>query len=261
VIHKRNLASFTSTWVEAVEVTTPFITEIGSAFSLHRAVASSVSSACKDYDLPLVLSGNCNASLGTVAGLQNAGLGLGVIWFDGHGDSNTPETFTGTFLDAMGLSTLTGRCWQALAATVSDFHPLADEAVLLLGGHAADPGARSVLAASRIGWVPPDALRTGGVEATLRRALERLAAKGVTRLYLHLDVDVLDARYAVANEFAREGGLLPEELVRCVGMALARFDVAAAGVASYDPGLDEQGRVGEVAMDFFEMVARARSSD
>ncbi|WP_236065262.1 hypothetical protein [Reticulibacter mediterranei] len=31
--------------------------------------------------------------------------------FDGHGDCNIPETFTGDLLNAMGLSTLTGRCW------------------------------------------------------------------------------------------------------------------------------------------------------
>jgi arginase len=254
------LARLAPTSVIHAETSTPFATEIGSAFELHRIVAEAVSGACQAGALPLVLSGNCNASLGTIAGIQHAGLGqgLGVVWFDGHGDSNTPETFTGNFLDAMGLSTLTGRCWQALAATVRGFCPITDEAVLLLGAHGADPGARNVLTASRIRWIPPDALRGDGEGQTLGLALDRMLKQGVTRLYLHLDVDVLDARYALANEFAPEGGLLPDELARCVDLILARFEVVAAGVASYDPSLDEHDRVRETATRFLEAVARGR---
>lgn len=251
------LAGVASTVVETIEATAPFTTEIGSAFELHRAVANAVERTRKAGDLPLVLSGNCNASLGTVAGLQRTGQCLGVVWFDGHGDSNTPETFTGTFLDAMGLSTLTGRCWQALAATVSGFQPVPDEAVLLLGGHGADVGAQHVLAASQIEWLHSHALRMGEGQKRLELALKRMAAGGITRLYLHLDVDVLDARFAMANEFAQEGGLLPDELSRCLRTILARFDVVAAGVASYDPSFDQQDRIREVALDFLQEVARA----
>lgn len=106
-----------------VESEATFPTEIGTQFELHRTVAEVVAAAWRGGALPLVLSGNCNSAIGTVSGLQAAAPGarVGVVWFDGHGDCNTPETFEGTFLDAMGLSTLTGRCWQALCATVPGF--------------------------------------------------------------------------------------------------------------------------------------------
>ena len=38
----------------------------------------------------MVLSGNCNSCLGTIAGINSAQ--LGVVWFDAHGEFNTPET-------------------------------------------------------------------------------------------------------------------------------------------------------------------------
>lgn len=109
-------------------------TEMGTAFELHRSVSEAVATAARDGSLALVLSGNCNSAAGTVSGLQAADpcAPVGVVWFDGHGDCNTPETFTGTFLDAMGLSTLTGRCWQALCATVPSFRPVPDENVVLV---------------------------------------------------------------------------------------------------------------------------------
>lgn len=241
-----------------VESSSPFVTEIGSAFELHRAVAAEVSRALAAGTLPLVLSGNCNASVGTVAGIQSAAPAerLGVLWLDGHGDCNTPETFTGTFLDAMGLSTLTGRCWQALAATVPGFQPLPDEQVVLLGAHGTDAGARAVLAGSRIDWVQIADGPASRTEQALAAALARLEERGVTQLYLHLDVDVLDARHCVANEFAPEGGLLPDQLAHCIEIALARFPVAAAGIASYDPAFDAQGDVREAALRVLEALAR-----
>lgn len=242
-----------------LRASTGFPTEIGSAFELHRALATSVARASKSGDLPFVLSGNCNASLGTVAGLQSTGSisGLGVVWFDGHGDSNIPDTFTGEFLDAMGLSTLTGRCWQALSATVPGFRPLRDETVLLLGGHAADEGAIGVLKTSGISWQRSETLRTDSLAKSLAPALSRMAQAGVTRVYVHLDVDVLDARFAAANEFARAGGLFPEDVAQCLQLILETFEIAAAGVASYDPSLDQEGLVGEFATSFLETVAQA----
>jgi hypothetical protein len=72
-------------------------------------------------------------SCGTVAGLCAAypGTPVGIVWFDGHGDCNTPETFTGDFLDAMSLSTLTGRCWQDLTTTVPGFRSIPDDHAVL----------------------------------------------------------------------------------------------------------------------------------
>jgi arginase len=173
---------------------------------------------------------------------------------DGHGDSNTPETFTGTFLDAMGLSTLTGRCWQALCATIPGFSPVPNASVVLVGGHGMDEGARSVLAASGIKTITPEALRMGH---ELPDALTGLHARGVSRLYVHLDVDVIDAAYAPANAFAPEGGLEPKEVLEVVGHAARQIRIAAACVASYDPAFDRDDRVLAAAHDFLSLVAAA----
>lgn len=245
--------------MRAIEASSSFPTEIGSAFELHRALSGAVAEARGEGALPIVLSGNCNSAIGTVAGLHRAmpEERLGVVWFDGHGDCNTPETFTGTFLDAMGLSTLSGRCWQALAATVPGFRPVPDERVLLVGAHGADRGALGVLAASRMGHAPTAVIHARGPGPALAPALGRLARHGVTRLYLHLDVDVLDAAHAAANQFAPKGGLLPEQLARCVEAVTARFGVAGTAVASYDPAFDDRGRVLDAALRFMESVAAA----
>ncbi len=245
-----------------IETAAAFPTEIGTAFELHHDVSAAVAAAAQGGALPLVLSGNCNSAVGTVSGLQAADpdVPVGVVWFDGHGDCNTPDTFTGDFLDAMGLSTLTGRCWQALCATVPGFRPIPDENVILVGAHGADRGALSVLAASRMAHVRAADVGVRGAATALGPALDAMARRGVERVYIHLDVDVLDAAWAPANEFAPKGGLLPDQLATCVGEVTARFGVAAAAVASYDPAWDREDRVLSAALGFLEQVALSRPS-
>lgn len=240
-----------------IETKAAFSTEIGTAFELHRGVAEAVVAAVREDALPLVLSGNCNSAVGTVSGLQagEQGTPIGVVWFDGHGDCNTPETFTGDFLDAMGLSTLTGRCWQALCATVPGYRPVPDEHTVLVGAHGADQGALGVLAASGIAHVRTAELIAKGAVTVLGPALDAMARRGVKRVYVHLDVDVLDAAWASANQFAPKGGLLPDQVAACVKEITERFAIAAAAVASYDPDYDREDRVLGAACDFLRLVS------
>ena len=80
--------------------------------------------------------------------------------------------------------------------------------------------------------------------------------RGVDRVYVHLDLDVLDAgTVGRANGFAPEGGLDAEELLTALGMVRDHFDVAAAGIASYDPSFDADGRVLRTALACAPMLA------
>jgi arginase len=66
----------------------------------------------------------------------------------------------------------------------------------------------------------------------------------VSSVYVHVDLDVLNARkVGKANEFAAEGGPDADELQAELGMVRERFEVAAVGIASYDPTCDVNLRV------------------
>ncbi|WP_163568673.1 arginase family protein [Fodinicola feengrottensis] len=53
---------------------------------------------------PVVFSADCTTALGTVAGLQRAGLDPAIVWLDAHGDLNTPETSQSSYLGGMVLA-------------------------------------------------------------------------------------------------------------------------------------------------------------
>jgi arginase len=215
--------------------------EVATAFELDRLVSGQVRQAIAEDEFPLVLSGNCNtAAVGTLSGAGPEE--LGIVWFDAHGEFNTPETTTTGFIDGMGLAIAVGHCWKAMARGVPGFSAVPEENVVMAGVREVDPAERERLDASGVTVVGADRMEKQGLGA-LAKALDALKSR-VGRVYVHLDLDVLNARkVGKANEFAAEGGPDAEELEAALGMVRERFEVAAAGIASYDPAFDMDGRI------------------
>lgn len=224
--------------VESIEAGELFRAEIKTAFELHRLLSERVREACRRERFPLVLSGNCSSSLGIVAGIGPAQ--LGVVWFDGHGDFNTPETTESGFLDGMGLATATGLCWKKLAASIPGFHPISGVNVLHVGARDFSPEEKSLFDCSGVAVVGADIVRKTGIREALGRAIEALRAR-VQRVYLHVDLDVLDPAETPANEFAPPNGLTVGQVEEAIQMIGESFAICAGGMASYDPEYDEQG--------------------
>lgn len=222
-----------------VESRTPVTTEIATAFELNRLLAGQVSLAIHNDRLPVVLAGNCNSCLGTLAGIGQSE--IGVVWFDAHGDFNTPETTRSGFLDGMGLATATGRCWQALLGTLPGFRPVAEANVVHIGARDLDPAEERLLQQSEIEAIRPDGDETSmrtAIDAALQRLRDRVA-----KVYLHVDIDVLDTGEALPNRFAAAGGLSVEFVEELIGRIKDRFELCAGAITSFEPDYDKEDRV------------------
>ena len=134
------------------------------------------------------------------------------------------------------------------------FSPVAEEDVVLAGARAIESAEEERLAASGVAVVGADRIGREG-PGTLEAALDGLRGR-VGRVYVHLDLDVLDpSKVGKANEFAPEGGLSAEDLEVALGMVRGRFRVVAAGIASYDPAFDTEGGVLGTALACARLLA------
>ncbi|MBW0255871.1 arginase family protein [Cellulomonas sp. PS-H5] len=232
-------------------VTVPggFAVEAAHGTAAMGAVAREV--AEHPQDLPVVLAGNCGATLGVLAGLraQDPGRRVAVLWCDAHGDLQLPGTSTSGFFDGMALAMATGRTWQRLAASVPGHAPVPDERVLHVGGHDLDDAERALLTTSRIGRLGVPDVRAGRTTA----ALDALAAHS-DAVHVHVDLDVHDPSVAPANGYAAPGGLLPEEVRDVIAGAAARLPLASATVASWDPACDVGHRMRGTALDLLGLL-------
>jgi len=225
-----------------------FMPEVQAAFELDRRLSRAVSVTVARGAFPMILSGNCITSVGTVAGIGEPE--LGAIWFDAHGDFNTPETTMSGFLDGMSLGILTGRCWQTVARTIPGFAPLAENRVMLIGARHFDPAEETSLLGSGLGLVNTIVARDGLHDLPLLRRHAR-------DIYLHIDLDVLDPSEGKANGYAVDHGLTVADMLRIVQSIAGTFRVRAAALTAYDPAHDRDGRAGEAAMSILKAVADA----
>lgn len=237
--------------VETIRVSPrdPFPTEISAAFNTAGEISRQVRTALRQRRFPLVLAGNCMASLGAVAGLPPEGRGL--VWLDAHSDLHTPRTSTSGFLDGMALATILGDGWESMAGSVPGHQPLPREHLLLLGTREVDPAEEESVAR---GIPLVRAAQLLDASAELEVCVSRLTA-AAERVHLHLDLDVLDPdAVSPANPFTPAGGLSADQLLALVAMLKDRLPLASATLASYDPSSDPNGAVREAALAVMEAV-------
>jgi arginase family enzyme len=153
---------------------------------------------------PLVLGGCCCAHVGAVAGLAARHERLGIVWFDAHGDLNTPETSP------------SGNEWGMPLRMILDAGAVDPEDVALVGARSLDPPEAEYIAAVGIHDEP------GAV-------LDR-----VDCLYVALDCDVLEPS-ELESFMPEPGGPTLAELERALGKIRSGGTVVGAGLTGLAP--------------------------
>jgi arginase len=220
--------------------------EIGNTFSLASSLSRGVRSVREQGQIPIVLGGSCSSGIGVISGLAPEGP-TGLVWFDAHGDANTPETSESGYLDGMPLAVIVGWCWVELVRRVPGFVRVPEERVLHVGGRDFDPEERKALRGSRIQLVDAQELKQRGGRARLAEALRPFTDPTIG-VDLHIDLDVINKSDGVANRFAASGGPPLKEIEAALRLVGEACEVRAITLASYAPDLDVGQRASSAAL-------------
>lgn len=189
------------------------------------------------------LLATCPSMPGLVAGLQRSGptpepIKVGMLWLDAHPDFNTPETTRSGSLGGMPVAVATGRALQVMRLDATLDPPLPDRHVVMAGVRLTDPLEQKLLDGSTIEQLSVDDLRnlTPAVWASLDR-LNRLTDK----IYVHIDMDVLDPREVEGHGNKVPNGPSSEQLARLFEEIFKRYPKASAIGFATIPSTDEGG--------------------
>jgi arginase len=180
---------------------------------LYADVADVVAGLVASGQVPVVMSGDCTTSLGVVAGLQRAGVDPALVWFDGHGDLQTPETSTSGYLGGMPVRQLVGGADRTVPDRLG-LRDVPESAVVLVDARDLDPPEAAFLARSAVRRDPVEAVRVPPGP-----------------LYLHLDVDVVDPIELPGLLFPARNGPLLAAVTAAARAIVATGRVAAVGLA------------------------------
>lgn len=236
--------------VHRIESKTTFTTEIGTAFELNRILAEHIRSLPDNY-FPLVFSGNCNSCVGTLSGLSSDE--IGIIWFDAHGDYNTPDTTISGFLDGMGLAMATGRCWKAFLHQIPGYKPVPESNVIHVGSLDLDLEEKRMFEEAGIPVITNNLKDENALLTLFKDALNNLR-RNVKKVYVHIDMDVLETGQAKANHLTLPGGLRVETVIKCLGIIKEKFEICACVIASLDPVFDKDRIVLNAGMRIIKTI-------
>lgn len=218
---------------------------------LHACVFGTRRHAPNDF--LLIIGGDHSMAIGTLAGLSDGCERLGVLWFDAHGDFNTPHTSPSGNAHGMSLAVACGRGPIELRR-IGDRDPMIrEEDVYLYGCRDLDANERTALEASRINLLSTqDWLARGIVTAGVNAARE-LAAR-CDHVHLSFDIDVLDAPLVSGTGTPVVDGLAGDAAIELLTALGSKKLVHSAEFVEYNPSLDKESRTGELTMRLIEAL-------
>lgn len=173
---------------EWVDVSPDYAAHPDKVVAVNRALAQTI--AAYPQHVPLIFSADCVSALGAVKGLERRQ--PVVLWYDAHGDFNTPQTTRSGFLGGMPLAALVGLGNEALMQGVG-LAPIPQADVVITDARDLDPEEAVLLKESRVTHLPD-------FQDVMTMPLPDRP------VYVHFDTDVVDSAEMPAMNYPTPGG-------------------------------------------------------
>jgi arginase len=196
-------------------------------------------------ETPLVLGGDHSVAIGSVVGSARDA-DVGVLWFDAHGDLNTPATTPSGNVHRMALAAILGLGEFADApwANAAGVDP---ETVALVGVRDLDPGEREAIRDHDIAAFSISEIDDRGITAVVADPLD--AARGRDGVHVSLDLDWLDPTEAPGVGTPVRGGVTYREAHAALERVAEATTVRSLELVEVNPILDDHNRTAELAVE------------
>lgn len=211
---------------------------------LDANLAAEVAKGLRAEGNTLVVGSNCNALVGVLAGFEQAfgaTARIGLVWFDAHGDFNTPKTTLTGRIGGMPVAVAAGLAfpdWRRIAGLDA---PIPTDRIVMVDVRNLDPKERTLIEATDVTIA---AIEPGRPGVPMQEAIDRLAA-ACDIIYLHIDEDVLDARYVPNHGTVEPNGPDMSATLEAIRVVLRTGKVRGYGLVS----VNVRGEGGKESLD------------
>ncbi|WP_243224930.1 arginase family protein [Microbacterium sp. CIAB417] len=193
---------------------------------VHRLSAlQRVRQLVRDHLVPgaVLIGGDCSITVAALDALPEGTDDLAVLWCDAHPDLHTPDSSPSGAFSGMALRAVLGEGEPRLALSPG----IPADRVVVLGARAVDEGEEEPL--GRLTGLSADALDDPDALA------DAIAATGATRVWVHIDVDVLDPSEIAGVSSPAPFGVGAAPLSAALRRLRERVPLAGATIAGFAP--------------------------
>ena len=219
-----------------------------------EAIFESVSQLLNDGETPIILGGDHSIAIGTFAAVaahgRKAGNEVGLIWFDAHADSNTPETSPTGNIHGMPLAVLLGHGVPELTE-IGGFSPkLRPQYFAQVGARDLDNGERSLVNKLKLrdNFFTMSDIDRRGIWACMEDALA-IVSKAPGGYAVTFDIDMIDPRFAPGSGTLVRGGATYREAHLALEMIAEHGGMRSFEIVEVNPMLDQSNITVELACE------------
>ena len=230
----RSACTFVDVPAEAGESLDTSVRRLSTLLRVRELVQQAVAA---DPEPAIVIGGDCGVSLGAVGAVAQDD--VAIVWLDAHADLNTPESSPSGAFTGMVLRAILGDGSDGMTLPAGAITP---DRVVLVGTRDLD--------APEDDYIAQASIRMLGVESLADPAsvVAAVAATGASRVFLHIDLDVLDPATIAALAFPVPFGAQPADVVATIRALRARFPLVGAAIAGFSPSspddaVDDMGTI------------------
>ncbi|KAB1194210.1 arginase [Haloferax sp. MBLA0076] len=210
------------------------------------ALADTVSTALADGATPLALGGDHSIAIGSMVGSARDA-DIGVVWFDAHGDFNTPGTSPSGNVHGMPL---------AAALGIGDFDGvewanadgLNEENVAIVGLRDVDENETAAIRDSDVTAYTMSDIDERGITEVTQDALD-VATSGTDGIHISLDLDWLDPREAPGVGTPVRGGATYREAHAAMELVAESEAMRSFELVEVNPILDQHNETATLATE------------
>ena len=214
-------------------------------------LAEATYSALQKGYFPLITGGDHSVAMGSVSATSHfyreQQKEIGLLWFDAHGDMNTPESSPSGNIHGMPLAHLLGDGDRDLVDILSPGAKVKPENVVLMGVRDIDKNEQQIIRDSGVHVFTMRDIDERGMAAVSREAI-RLVTENTAGLHLSFDLDGCDPTVIPGTGTTVQGGVNFREAHLLLELCAESEAVLAMDVVELNPFLDDKNVSAERAV-------------
>jgi len=196
---------------------------------LKQLLLTKTKIADSDPHTIFTIGGGCDSDIVSISYLNCIAAGdMTLLYFDAHGDLNTPESSGSKNFYGMSLRTLLGDGDAGFLDSL--FSTLSPHQVIMLGVRDLDKPEGEYIDRQCVSTLIVD-----DIEDNIESVVKMVKEKGHEKIYIHIDLDVLDPSEFPFVPVPVPGGLKSDTFIRLLKRLREEFTVAGLGLLEYSP--------------------------